>query len=271
MALLLLALALASAGGARADTGAYVFRLNRTDLGCARSRQQALPGRAGGGEGLTEAGWPGATAHRQCPGLSPAAHACPAGCGPSPPPPRWATEIALGTPPQRISAMIDTGSGLVWLPARGCGAACSQGLPPGAGLDATASSTFAAVPCDAPACGTDYCEACSCGEGSAPGGCTFANAYMEGAKSFGDFVQDRLALPAWTAGPRAPTQPANATLAFGLQQGATGALLQQSIPALIGGWRATASEPGPACQAHLCSCTAAQQPKHCHHAAPLAR
>lgn len=238
---LALALALASAGGlgalaATPATGAYVFELNRTELGCA-GRQLPI-----GGRKLALVSSVFAAPQRPC--------SCmprPRALSPSPAC-RWAMQLELGTPAQTVSAMIDTGSGLVWMPVMGCGAACSKGLASDAGFDAAASATFAPVACDAPACSTGYCEDCSCSGSPAPGEggaanntCGFDLSYFEGAQSFGDLVQDQLELPRLL-----DSSQGNASLVFGLQQGATGALLQQSVPALIGAhacWAAAEFKP----------------------------
>lgn len=128
--------------------------------------------------------------------------------------------------------MMDTGSGLVWLPSKGCGTNCSQGLPADAGFDASASSTFHSVGCDNPSCNASFCQECACST-SQPGSCGYSLEYMEGGTAFGAWVQDSLQLPALVL-----ADTASASLKFGLQQGTTGDLQQQNIHALIGACRA---------------------------------
>ncbi len=145
-------------------------------------------------------------------------------------PPSWATRLAVGTPPQTFQAMMDTGSGLVWLPSKGCGTNCSQGLPADAGFDASASSTFHSVGCDDPSCNASFCQECACST-SQPGSCGYSLEYMEGGTAVGAWVQDSVQLPGLVLADKA-----NASLKFGLQQGTTGNLQQQNIHALIGAW-----------------------------------
>lgn len=123
---------------------------------------------------------------------------------------------------------MDTGSGLVWLPSKGCGTNCSQGLAADAGFDASASSTFQPVGCDDPSCNSTFCQECACST-SQPGSCGYSLEYMEGGTAFGAWVQDSLQLPALVL-----ADTAKASLKFGLQQGTTGDLQQQNIHALIG-------------------------------------
>jgi hypothetical protein len=55
--------------------------------------------------------------------------------------------VAVGTPPQNVTMVLDTGSELSWLLCNGTGAP-----RPAAAFDAPASSTYAAVHCRSPEC-----------------------------------------------------------------------------------------------------------------------
>lgn len=57
--------------------------------------------------------------------------------------------ISLGTPPQDLIAIVDTGSDLVWLQCQ-CGSTCQNQIDPL--FDPTASTSYLTVPCDNSLC-----------------------------------------------------------------------------------------------------------------------
>lgn len=91
-------------------------------------------------------------------------------------------ELGVGTPPQPLSAIIDTGSSSTFFPCDSCARSGACGRHGGhAGYDSGASATAAA--CVAPPAGS-----------SLSAGCTYARHYAEGSSLTGRWVTDRVAL-----------------------------------------------------------------------------
>uniref|UniRef100_A0A0D9VTD5 Peptidase A1 domain-containing protein n=1 Tax=Leersia perrieri TaxID=77586 RepID=A0A0D9VTD5_9ORYZ len=61
----------------------------------------------------------------------------------------YLVHMAIGTPPQRVQLILDTGSDLTWTQCRPCMSCFSQTLPH---FDPSGSTTFAVHPCDMPVC-----------------------------------------------------------------------------------------------------------------------
>uniref|UniRef100_A0A0E0L965 Peptidase A1 domain-containing protein n=1 Tax=Oryza punctata TaxID=4537 RepID=A0A0E0L965_ORYPU len=61
----------------------------------------------------------------------------------------YLVHLSVGTPPRPVALTLDTGSDLVWTQCAPCLDCFEQGVPV---LDPAASSTYAALPCDAPLC-----------------------------------------------------------------------------------------------------------------------
>ncbi|PAN21584.1 hypothetical protein PAHAL_3G478300 [Panicum hallii] len=92
----------------------------------------------------------------------------------------WATrqyiaEYLVGDPPQRAEALIDTGSDLIWTQSTAClrKVCARQDLPY---FNASASGSFAPVPCRDRACAANYRHLCAL-----DGGCTFVASYGAGS------------------------------------------------------------------------------------------
>ncbi|CAL4940890.1 unnamed protein product [Urochloa decumbens] len=95
-------------------------------------------------------------------------------------PVHWATqqyiaEYTVGSPPQRAEALIDTGSDLIWTQSTAClrKVRARQDLPY---FNASASGSFAPVPCQDRACAANYVHLCAL-----DGGCTLVASYGAGA------------------------------------------------------------------------------------------
>ncbi|CAN6319003.1 unnamed protein product [Urochloa humidicola] len=95
-------------------------------------------------------------------------------------PVHWATEqyiaeYTVGSPPQRAEALIDTGSDLIWTQSTAClrKVCARQDLPY---FNASASGTFAAVPCRDRACAANYVHLCAL-----DGSCTVVADYGAGS------------------------------------------------------------------------------------------
>ncbi|KAK3163883.1 hypothetical protein QOZ80_1AG0009700 [Eleusine coracana subsp. coracana] len=58
-------------------------------------------------------------------------------------------EVSIGTPPQKLTALADTGSDLVWAKCGPCASCTPRGSP---SFDPTASSSFSNLPCSDPLC-----------------------------------------------------------------------------------------------------------------------
>ena len=117
-------------------------------------------------------------------------------------PVHWATrqyiaEYMVGDPPQRAEALIDTGSNLIWTQCTAClrKVCVRQDLPY---FNASASSSFAPVPCQDKACAGNYLHFCAL-----DGTCTFRVTYGAGG------IIGFLGTDAFTF------QSGGATLAFG--------------------------------------------------------
>jgi len=117
-------------------------------------------------------------------------------------PVHWSTrqyiaEYLVGDPPQRAEALIDTGSDLIWTQSTAClrKVCARQDLPY---FNASASGTFAPVPCRDRACAANYRHFCAL-----DGGCTFVASYGAGSV-IGFLGTDAFAF-----------QSGGATLAFG--------------------------------------------------------
>ncbi|KAF0902607.1 hypothetical protein E2562_018100 [Oryza meyeriana var. granulata] len=61
----------------------------------------------------------------------------------------YLVHLSVGTPPRPVALTLDTGSDLVWTQCAPCLDCFEQGVPV---LDPAESSTYAALPCDAPLC-----------------------------------------------------------------------------------------------------------------------
>ncbi|CAN6288628.1 unnamed protein product [Urochloa humidicola] len=88
---------------------------------------------------------------------------------------QYIAEYTIGTPPQRAEAVIDTGSDLIWTQSTAClrKVCARQDLPY---FNASASGSFAAVPCRDRACAANYVHLCAL-----DGGCTLVASYGAGS------------------------------------------------------------------------------------------
>ncbi|CAO2143842.1 unnamed protein product [Urochloa humidicola] len=75
-------------------------------------------------------------------------------------------EISIGTPPQKLTALADTGSDLIWTKCGACASCKPLGSP---SYYPNNSSSFSKLPCAAPLCGAlqNASNATSCGAGGA--------------------------------------------------------------------------------------------------------
>jgi len=117
-------------------------------------------------------------------------------------------ELAVGSPPQRVTAILDTGSSALTLPCDTCGSEGGCG-PHRHVFNSSASATARLAPCD-PA---SHCNRCARGGGGGGGGdasggrmltdtaaqlCLYDKAFAEGSTLSGVYVRDRVGL--WDGG-----------------------------------------------------------------------
>jgi len=92
----------------------------------------------------------------------------------------WYLDLVVGTPPQRVSVIADTGSSLIAFPCSGC-THCGQHMDPA--FNVGNSTTARLVPCG------DSCRGL-CKDQM----CTYSQSYLEGSSFKGVFVEDWVGL-----------------------------------------------------------------------------
>ena len=92
------------------------------------------------------------------------------------------TYLSLGTPPQKFSVIVDTGSSLTVVPCKGC-RNCGNHMDPK--WDYAASSTSRVLSCSDPECFVGGRGSCSSGTS-----CPFSVHYTEGSSLSGSTVAD---------------------------------------------------------------------------------
>ncbi|KAJ1297394.1 hypothetical protein BS78_01G372500 [Paspalum vaginatum] len=98
----------------------------------------------------------------------------------------YLVHLGIGTPPQPVQLILDTGSNLVWAQCRPCPVCFGQGLPY---LDPSSSSTFGVLPCSSPMCGNLAWSSC----GKQNWGnqtCVYVYAYADGSITTGHLDVD---------------------------------------------------------------------------------
>ncbi|KAF7100156.1 hypothetical protein CFC21_101694 [Triticum aestivum] len=104
----------------------------------------------------------------------------------------YLVHLSVGTPPRPVALTLDTGSDLVWTQCAPCLDCFDQGMPL---LDPARSSTYAALPCDAPLCRA--LPFTSCGGGGGSGGswgersCVYVYHYGDKSLTVGQLAADR--------------------------------------------------------------------------------
>ena len=108
-------------------------------------------------------------------------------------------DIYAGTPAQKFSVIVDTGSGLLAVPCGGCSTCGAHEGSPGFAVGDSSTGSF--LPCSGNSCSS------SC---SGDDVCRYSISYTEGSSLQGSFVQDQL----WLGGPdpakwsqQAPARP----------------------------------------------------------------
>jgi hypothetical protein len=137
--------------------------------------------------------------------------------------------LSIGTPPQTLEAIVDTGSTLTAFTCAGCAlgeCGTSHGV-----FDPDASSSAARLACTdaACACGT---PACTCGAGDA---CAYRRVYAESSSTSGVMVADALAVPGAVSGnTTTSTTTTTARLVFGCATHETGSIHAQPAAGIAG-------------------------------------
>lgn len=110
----------------------------------------------------------------------------------------FAADVTVGTPPQRFSLIVDTGSSITALPCADCADRCGEHANPR--FRPSSSHTFAPVDCAQHQYGCSSCEVSNVPTESQPGGsgaCAYHVAYQEGSTYSGYLVTDVLRLGAY--------------------------------------------------------------------------
>lgn len=92
--------------------------------------------------------------------------------------------IYLGTPPQKASVIIDTGSDLTWIQSQPCSSCYTQVDPI---FDPSKSSTYKKL-----ACSTSLCEKLLDKQCSSNASCTYAYGYGDGSQTQGYFSTESI-------------------------------------------------------------------------------
>ncbi|KAK1603683.1 hypothetical protein QYE76_027356 [Lolium multiflorum] len=126
----------------------------------------------------------------------------------------YLVHLSVGTPPRPVALTLDTGSDLVWTQCAPCLDCFDQGVPL---LDPARSSTYAAVPCDAPLCRA--LPFTSCGGGASGGSwgdrsCVYVYHYGDKSLTVGQLATDRFTFEPSDGG-NADDQSSDRQLTFG--------------------------------------------------------
>jgi len=134
--------------------------------------------------------------------------------------------LSLGSPPQTLEAIVDTGSTLTAFTCAGCPLG-ECGTDHGV-FDPEASATATRLACDDAACECGS-PACACGEA---GQCAYRRMYAESSSTSGVMVVDGLSLPPGLGGGNATASTAR--LAFGCATKETGSIHAQPAAGIAG-------------------------------------
>lgn len=99
----------------------------------------------------------------------------------------YLVHLSVGTPPRPVALTLDTGSDLVWTQCAPCLDCFDQGLPL---LDPAGSSTYAALPCDAPLCRALPFTSCG-GRSWGDRSCVYVYNYGDKSVTVGQLAADR--------------------------------------------------------------------------------
>uniref|UniRef100_A0ACD5XY90 Uncharacterized protein n=1 Tax=Avena sativa TaxID=4498 RepID=A0ACD5XY90_AVESA len=100
----------------------------------------------------------------------------------------YLVHLSVGTPPRPVALTLDTGSDLVWTQCAPCLDCFDQGV---ALLDPARSSTYAAVPCDAPLCRALPFTSCGGGGSWGERSCVYVYHYGDKSLTVGQLATDR--------------------------------------------------------------------------------
>ncbi|KAI4374495.1 hypothetical protein MLD38_012482 [Melastoma candidum] len=93
------------------------------------------------------------------------------------------SRLSIGNPPRPYFMVLDTGSDVTWLQCQPCSDCYSQTDPI---YDPSASSSYSALSCNTPQCGSLEVSACRSGS------CLYQVSYGDGSFTVGDFVRETL-------------------------------------------------------------------------------
>ncbi|KAJ0987180.1 hypothetical protein J5N97_005536 [Dioscorea zingiberensis] len=121
---------------------------------------------------------------------------------------QYFVDFHIGTPPQRIRLVADTGSDLVWARCSACRTDCSPRHPPGTSFLPRHSTTFSPFHCYHPACRLVPHPSRACNRTRLHSPCRYRYSYADTSSSAGFFSRDVATLNASSGKPaRIPDLP----------------------------------------------------------------
>ncbi|KAJ1259092.1 hypothetical protein BS78_10G127000 [Paspalum vaginatum] len=120
----------------------------------------------------------------------------------------YVVTVGVGTPPQNLTVLFDTGSDLTWVQCTPCSDACYPQEEPL--FNRSNSKTYRDIPCDSPSCDIGGGQETSCGSST----CAYNVQYGDQSQTWGDLANETVTL--------SPASPPAANVVFGCSQRTSG-------------------------------------------------
>lgn len=134
----------------------------------------------------------------------------------------YVVTVGIGTPPQNLTVVFDTGSDLTWVQCAPCGDSCHPQEEPL--FDPKNSNTYAGIRCDAPECQIRGGEQNSCSESGFS--CEYTVQYGDKSQTFGNLAKESITL--------SQLAPPFTGVVFGCSEETTGLLRKETVAGLLG-------------------------------------